>query len=174
MAYYVDVTDLSQLRHAIRETRKIAIAYLDEEGRRTERTIVGAWCQLRRDFRHFRVDRDPQFAGAGRAVYGSQRQAHCRMAGAEKRPGGRPRLVTQHRRVITGIAARADLGHATAIRALFFRQRPNTVPVGAWRGDAELSEATEKNLARSIAGCDAKTAFKAGPSLVPRSAAIGF
>jgi predicted DNA-binding transcriptional regulator YafY len=62
--------DLSRLRHAIRETRKIAIAYVDEEGRRTERTIwpiamayyvdvtiVGAWCQLRSDFRHFRVDR---------------------------------------------------------------------------------------------------------------------
>ena len=62
--------DLAQLRTAIRETRKFAIAYVDEEGRRTERTIwpiaiayyvdatlVGAWCELRRDFRHFRVDR---------------------------------------------------------------------------------------------------------------------
>jgi predicted DNA-binding transcriptional regulator YafY len=62
--------DLSELRNAIRETRKIAIAYVDEEGRRTERTIwpiamayyvdvtlVGAWCELRNDFRHFRVDR---------------------------------------------------------------------------------------------------------------------
>jgi predicted DNA-binding transcriptional regulator YafY len=62
--------DLSQLRNAIRETRKLAIAYANEEGRRTERTIwpiamayyvdvtlVGAWCELRQDFRHFRVDR---------------------------------------------------------------------------------------------------------------------
>jgi len=62
--------DLSQLRNAIRETRKLAIAYVDEEGRRTQRTIwpiamayyvdvtlVGAWCELRNDFRHFRVDR---------------------------------------------------------------------------------------------------------------------
>ncbi len=62
--------DLAQLRHAIRETRKFAITYIDEEGRRTQRTIwpiaiayyvdvtlVGAWCELRRDFRHFRVDR---------------------------------------------------------------------------------------------------------------------
>lgn len=62
--------DLSQLRTAIRETRKLAIAYADEEGARTERTIwpiamayyvdvtlVGAWCELRNDFRHFRVDR---------------------------------------------------------------------------------------------------------------------
>src|SRR6267143_2003595 len=31
--------DSSDLRNAIRETHKIAIAYIDEEGRRTERTI---------------------------------------------------------------------------------------------------------------------------------------
>jgi len=62
--------DLSQLRSAIRETRKLVISYVDEEGRRTQRTIrpiamayyvdvtlVGAWCELRNDFRHFRVDR---------------------------------------------------------------------------------------------------------------------
>jgi predicted DNA-binding transcriptional regulator YafY len=62
--------DLSQLRNAIRETRKLAITYANEEGRRTQRTIwpiamayyvdvtlVGAWCEMRQDFRHFRVDR---------------------------------------------------------------------------------------------------------------------
>ncbi len=62
--------DLSQLRSAIRETRKLAITYVDEENRHTRRTIcpiamayyvdvtlVGAWCELRNDFRHFRVDR---------------------------------------------------------------------------------------------------------------------
>ena len=62
--------DLSQLRGAIRETRKLAITYIDEEGRHTQRriwpiamayyvdvTLVGAWCELRNDFRHFRVDR---------------------------------------------------------------------------------------------------------------------
>jgi predicted DNA-binding transcriptional regulator YafY len=62
--------DLSHLRKAIRETRKLAITYANEEGRRTERTnwpiamayyvdvtLVGAWCELRNDFRHFRVDR---------------------------------------------------------------------------------------------------------------------
>ena len=59
-----------ELRNAIRETRKMAIAYVDEEGRRTRRTIwpiamayyvdvtlLGAWCELRNDFRNFRVDR---------------------------------------------------------------------------------------------------------------------
>jgi predicted DNA-binding transcriptional regulator YafY len=62
--------ELSQLRSAIRETRKLAITYIDEEGRHTQRriwpiamayyvdvTLVGAWCELRNDFRHFRVDR---------------------------------------------------------------------------------------------------------------------
>ena len=62
--------DPSQLRSAIRETRKLAITYVDEEDRHTRRTIwpiamayyvdvtlVGAWCELRNDFRHFRVDR---------------------------------------------------------------------------------------------------------------------
>lgn len=62
--------DLAQLRDAIRDNRKLAITYIDEEGRRSQRTIwpiaiayyvdatlVGAWCELRRDFRHFRVDR---------------------------------------------------------------------------------------------------------------------
>lgn len=62
--------DPAELRRAIRETRKVAIGYEDEAGRHTDRTIwplalayyvdvtvVGAWCELRRDFRHFRVDR---------------------------------------------------------------------------------------------------------------------
>jgi predicted DNA-binding transcriptional regulator YafY len=62
--------DFAALRSAIHDSRKIAIAYADEEGRRTSRTIwplamayyvdvtlLGAWCELRSDFRNFRVDR---------------------------------------------------------------------------------------------------------------------
>jgi predicted DNA-binding transcriptional regulator YafY len=62
--------DFAALRTAIHDSRKIAIAYADEEGRRTSRTIwplamayyvdvtlLGAWCELRSDFRNFRVDR---------------------------------------------------------------------------------------------------------------------
>jgi predicted DNA-binding transcriptional regulator YafY len=62
--------DLAELRSAIHETRKIAIDYADEAGHQTRRTIwplamafyvdvtvVGAWCELRNDIRHFRVDR---------------------------------------------------------------------------------------------------------------------
>jgi predicted DNA-binding transcriptional regulator YafY len=62
--------DLSAVRHAIHENRKLAIAYIDEKEQRTQRTIwpiamayyvdatlIAAWCELRTDYRHFRVDR---------------------------------------------------------------------------------------------------------------------
>jgi predicted DNA-binding transcriptional regulator YafY len=62
--------DLAEIRRAIRETRKIALGYQDERGRLTRRTIwpvalayyvdvtlIGAWCELRQDFRNFRADR---------------------------------------------------------------------------------------------------------------------
>jgi len=61
---------LSVVRQAIRDERKLRIAYVDEKDARTERTIwpiavayyvqvtlIGAWCELRRDYRHFRADR---------------------------------------------------------------------------------------------------------------------
>jgi predicted DNA-binding transcriptional regulator YafY len=62
--------DLAAARRAIRETRKMRIAYLDRNGLRSERiiwpiamayyvdvTLIGAWCELRTDYRNFRVDR---------------------------------------------------------------------------------------------------------------------
>ena len=62
--------DLSAVRQAIRDEHKLRIAYADERGARSERTIwpiamayyvqatlIGAWCELRRDYRHFRADR---------------------------------------------------------------------------------------------------------------------
>lgn len=62
--------DLAAVRHAIREFRKIRIGYSDESGNFTRRTIwpiamayyvdvtlIAAWCELRRDYRHFRVER---------------------------------------------------------------------------------------------------------------------
>jgi predicted DNA-binding transcriptional regulator YafY len=65
-----DGVDLSEIRSAIRDTRKIRLAYVDEQDRRTRRTIwpialayyvdvtlIAAWCELRGDYRHFRVDR---------------------------------------------------------------------------------------------------------------------
>lgn len=65
-----DRIDVARFRSAIREARKVEIAYRSEDGRQTERTIwpiaiayfdaqrlVVAWCELRRDFRTFRTDR---------------------------------------------------------------------------------------------------------------------
>jgi predicted DNA-binding transcriptional regulator YafY len=62
--------DIAELRGAIRDQRKMRIAYVDEKRQRTRRTIwplamayyvdvtlVGAWCELRKDLRNFRVER---------------------------------------------------------------------------------------------------------------------
>jgi predicted DNA-binding transcriptional regulator YafY len=66
----VDAVDVSTIRGAIREQRKIALTYRDENGQDTQRVIwpigiayfdaqrlVIAWCELRVDFRSFRTDR---------------------------------------------------------------------------------------------------------------------
>ena len=58
------------LRKAMREQRKVRIAYRDPNGAATERVIwpislgfietrrfVAGWCELRQDFRSFRADR---------------------------------------------------------------------------------------------------------------------
>ena len=62
--------DLSDLRAALRKERKLRIAYADGAGTASERTVwpvalaffeqvrmLAAWCELRGDFRHFRIDR---------------------------------------------------------------------------------------------------------------------
>lgn len=66
----VDGIDMAQARVWIYAGRKIALRYRDQHERESERTVwpvkVGyfdtvriliAWCELRRDFRHFRTDR---------------------------------------------------------------------------------------------------------------------
>jgi predicted DNA-binding transcriptional regulator YafY len=63
-------TELPTIREAIRSERKLRIIYTDEKESRTQRTIwpialgfferirmVAAWCETRRDYRHFRTDR---------------------------------------------------------------------------------------------------------------------
>lgn len=65
-----DDVDVSRLREWSRKGRKLALHYIDESGRETERVVwpfmVGyvsalrviiAWCELRQDFRIFRTDR---------------------------------------------------------------------------------------------------------------------
>ena len=62
--------DLAVVRKAIRSERKLSIRYHDADGKASERLIwpfaigffdraqvVAAWCELRRDYRHFRADR---------------------------------------------------------------------------------------------------------------------
>ncbi len=77
--------DMSDIRDCIRNERKMRIGYMDLKERVTERTIwpiaiaffaestlLAAWCELRNDFRHFRIDRirevkllDEAFNGGG-------------------------------------------------------------------------------------------------------------
>ncbi len=62
--------DFSEIRRCIRERFPVAIDYADEAGARTERTVrplalaffgpvwvLTGWCELREDFRNFRLDR---------------------------------------------------------------------------------------------------------------------
>jgi len=62
--------DLAEIRESMRSRRKIAIAYVDADGRGSTRTIwpialayyvdvtvIAGWCELRDAFRHFRADR---------------------------------------------------------------------------------------------------------------------
>ncbi len=62
--------DMTALRRAVREQRKVTVDYVSEGGERTSRTLwpmalaffppvwlLLGWCELRRDFRSFRVDR---------------------------------------------------------------------------------------------------------------------
>ena len=71
----MDAIDVAQVRRAIREERRVQIAYSDVNGIATERTIwpialgyfekqrlIIGWCELRGDFRHFRTDRVVQLA----------------------------------------------------------------------------------------------------------------
>jgi len=61
---------MAAVRAAIHGGRKVQLSYRDEQGRASERVIwpvavgyydtvrlIAAWCELRRDFRHFRTDR---------------------------------------------------------------------------------------------------------------------
>jgi len=72
--------DLGDLRRAIRERFKVRFAYRNAEGAATERDVrplalaffgpiwlLNAWCELRRDFRSFRLDRMEGFQVLGEA-----------------------------------------------------------------------------------------------------------
>ena len=83
-----DTVDLSDLRAAIRQERKISVRYRDGDGAETSRVlkpfalvyhseavVLAAWCELRTDFRNFRTDRitayavlDDRFPGEAEAL----------------------------------------------------------------------------------------------------------
>jgi predicted DNA-binding transcriptional regulator YafY len=64
------VLDLSLVRSAIRDRRRVELRYRDAKGEATSRVVwpvalgffesarmLAGWCELRQDFRHFRLDR---------------------------------------------------------------------------------------------------------------------
>ena len=66
----VTTVDVGLVRKAIRSEQKIAISYRDADGSETRRVVwpfaigffdrsrvIVSWCELRQDYRHFRVDR---------------------------------------------------------------------------------------------------------------------
>ena len=68
-----DVVDISAIRVAIRNEHKLAIAYRNADGSASQRIVwpfaigffekvrvIAAWCELRQDYRSFRVDRISQ------------------------------------------------------------------------------------------------------------------
>lgn len=68
-----DSIDMTQLRTHIHTSKKVLLHYSDEQGRNTKRTVwpiavgyletvqmLAAWCELRTDFRSFRIDRIAQ------------------------------------------------------------------------------------------------------------------
>ena len=78
---------LGTVREAMRAERELVIAYADEAGNATERTIwpvalafyeqkqiIAAWCTMREDFRNFRIDRVVS-AEIGTNRYGRRRAA---------------------------------------------------------------------------------------------------
>lgn len=103
-----DVVDVSEIRRAVRERRKIDLDYVDEKGEWSVRTIwplaIGyfelsrvlvAWCELRGSFRHFRTDRMRAIVVAG-----------------ERYPGARAKLMRDWRASEAEYACRQNLSGA--------------------------------------------------------------
>lgn len=94
-------TDYRLLRQAIRDERKLSLHYADAQGRLSERIVrpvaliyyvdsalLAAWCELRADFRHFRIDRmqacqplDTDFKGMGASLRETWQARHQPFAG---------------------------------------------------------------------------------------------
>jgi len=97
MAQHPTGVEPADLRSAIRGHRKMRIAYIDARGKKSRRTIrpvamvyyvdvtlIAAWCELRDDFRHFRIDRivsctvlDDNFAAEGERLMAAWLASHA-------------------------------------------------------------------------------------------------
>ncbi|NOU28808.1 MAG: YafY family transcriptional regulator [Polyangiaceae bacterium] len=105
--------DASVFRGAIRRERKMRLGYADENGRSSQRVVwpialvffestrvVVAFCELRKDFRHFRVDRvtGAEVLDAGypesRAVLAERWKAQDETSGRRARRGARSNADT--------------------------------------------------------------------------------
>jgi predicted DNA-binding transcriptional regulator YafY len=98
----VDSVDVSALRQAVREQRKVELVYRDENGKDSERVIwpigiayfdaqrlVIAWCELRKDFRSFRTDRMVK-AAVSKDKYTERRKALLKRWSESQARGGSP------------------------------------------------------------------------------------
>ena len=76
---------IDEIERAVETRRRLALSYIDAEEQRTERTIrplglwfwgkvwtLVAWCELRNDFRMFRLDRIAKMADSGES-FGAER-----------------------------------------------------------------------------------------------------
>ena len=70
-------------------------------------------------------------------------------------------------------ASQADFRHAASQRPSFFRQMPNAVPIGRWRGITQQGDTLEEELRWAILHIGAKAAFEVGLRLFPILSAIG-
>lgn len=93
------IVDPERLRRAIRETEVLAITYVDAKSETTVRTVkplavvyyvealvLVAWCDLRGDFRHFRVDRLQACTATGERFSSEADQLRRRWHELQKRP----------------------------------------------------------------------------------------
>ena len=97
------LVELGVLRDAIREENKLRLVYWDADDKRTNRTVLpvalvyyievivlAAWCELRFNYRHFRVDRiadctlaEARFAGEGKVLRTRWREQYMDRNGPE-------------------------------------------------------------------------------------------